>query len=132
VVKQAGCRSANWGYLFEKPKTNVIEETIKQIEARIQSADSFTPERRKELVELLATLKAEAGELAKTHGEQAQNIVGFAQVTAHEATRAEQDPQQLDLSLKALRSSVQEFEESHPRLANIVNTISTTLSNSGI
>ena len=112
--------------------TNVIEETIKQIEARIQSSDSLTPERRRELVELLATLKAEAGELAKTHGEQAQSIVGFAQVTAHEATRTEQDPKLLDLSLEALRSSVHDFEKSHPRLAQIVNTISTTLSNSGI
>lgn len=110
----------------------MIEETIKQIEVRIQSADSLTPERRKELAELLTTLKAETSELAKTHGEQAQSIVGFAQVTTHEATRAEQDPKLLDLSLEALRSSVQDFEKSHPRLAQIVNTISTTLSNSGI
>jgi hypothetical protein len=110
----------------------VIEETIKQIEARIHSTDSLAPERRRELIELLATLKAEAGELAKTHGEQAQSIVGFAQVTTHEATRAEQDPKLLDLSLEALRSSVHDFEKSHPRLAHIVNTISTTLSNSGI
>ena len=110
----------------------MIEETIKQIEARIHSAESFTPEKRTELVELLAKLRAEAGELAKTHGEQAQSIVGFAQVTAHEATRTDQDPKLLDLSLEGLRSSVQDFEKSHPRLAQIVNTISTTLSNSGI
>lgn len=115
-----------------KAKPVVIEETIKQIEARIHSADSLTPEKRAELVELLGRLKAEAGELAKTHGEQAQSIVGFAQITAHEATRADQNPKLLDLSLEGLRSSVQDFEKSHPRLANIVNTISTTLSNSGI
>jgi len=110
----------------------VIEETIKQIEARIQAAESLRPERRRELIELLATLKAEADELAKTHGEQAQSIVGFAQVTAHEATRTEKNPKLLDLSLEALRSSVHDLEKSHPRLAHIVNTISTTLSNSGI
>ena len=45
----------------------MIEETIKQIEAQIQAAESLTPERRQELVALLATLKTEAGELAKTH-----------------------------------------------------------------
>lgn len=118
--------------ISSKPQTSVIDETIKQIEARIHSAESLTPEKRSELVELLAKLKAEAGELAKTHGEQAQSIVGFAQVTAHEATRTDQDPKLLDLSLEGLRSSVQEFEKSHPRLAHIVNTISTTLSNSGI
>jgi len=110
----------------------VIEETIKQIEARIHSTDALPPARRKELVELLATLRAEAGELAKTHGDQAQSIVGFAQMSAHEATRAARDPRLLDLSLEALRRSVHDFEKSHPQLAQLVNTISTTLSNSGI
>jgi chromosome segregation ATPase len=110
----------------------VIEETIKQIEARIQSAESLAPERRRELVDLLGTLKAEAGELAKTHQEQAQSIVGFAQATTNEATRAKQDPQLLNQSVETLRRSVEDFEKSHPRLAQIVNTISTTLSNSGI
>jgi len=111
---------------------SVIEETIKQIEAQIASAESLRPERRRELVELLATLKAEAGELAKTHQEQAQSIVGFTQATTHEATRAEQDPQLLDQSVATLRRSVEDFEKSHPRLAQIVNSISTLLSNSGI
>lgn len=110
----------------------MIDETIKQIEGRIQSADSLTPERRQELVVLLTKLKAEAAELAKTHEEQAQSIVGFTQVSAHEATRAEQDPKLLDLSLQGLRGSVEELEKSHPRLAQIVNSISTILSNSGI
>jgi hypothetical protein len=110
----------------------VIEETIKQIEARIQSTDALAPERRQELLQLLTKLKAESEELAKTHGDEAQSIVGFTQVTAHEATRAEQDPQLLNLSVEALRRSVEDFEKSHPRLAQIVNTISTTLSNSGI
>jgi prefoldin subunit 5 len=110
----------------------MIEETIKRIEARIQTTDSLTPERRHELIELLATLKAEAANLARTHGEQAQSIVGFTQVTTHEAMRTDQDPRLLNLSVQALRRSVEDFEKSHPRLAQIVNSISTTLSNSGI
>jgi hypothetical protein len=110
----------------------MIEETIKQIETQIQASDSLTPERRRQLLELLTTLKAESEELAKTHGAEAQSIVGLAQATAHEATRADQDPQSLGLSVDALRRSVEDLEKSHPRLAQIVNTISTTLSNSGI
>jgi len=110
----------------------MIEETIKQIKTRIQAADSLTPERRSELLDLLATLESEAGNLAKTHGEQAKSIVGFTQVTAHEATRAPQDPQLMNLSVEALNRSVADFETSHPRLAQIVNSISTTLSNSGV
>ena len=110
----------------------MIEETINQIKARIQGADSLTPERRRELLDLLATLESEASNLAKTHGEQAQSIVGFTQVTAHEATRAPQDPHLVNLSVEALNRSVADFETSHPRLAQIVNSISTTLSNSGV
>ncbi len=110
----------------------MIDETIKRIETRIQNSESLPQDRRDELLTLLATLKAEAGELAKTHNEQAQSIVGFTQVATHEATRAEQDSQLVKLSSQGLRQSVEEFETSHPRLAQIVNNISTTLSNSGI
>lgn len=110
----------------------MIEETIKRIEARIQAADSLPPKRRQELSELLAQLKAEAAKLARTHSEQAQSIVGFTQVVTHEAMRTEQDPRLLRLSIQALRRSVADFEKTHPRLAHIVNSISTTLSNSGI
>jgi hypothetical protein len=110
----------------------MIDETIKQIEARIQTTESLGPERRRELLELLGKLKAEAGELAKTHNEQAQSIVGFTQVSTYEAMRNEPNPQLLTLSTEGLRKSVTDFEQSHPKLAQVVNTISTTLSNSGI
>ena len=110
----------------------MIDETIKQIETQIQNADALAPERRRELLDLLTKLKAEAGELAKTHTEQAQSIVGFTQVSTYEAVRTEQNPQLLTLSTEGLRKSVAEFEQSHPKLAQVVNTISTTLSNSGI
>jgi len=110
----------------------MIDETITKIESQIQAADSLSPERRQELLELLARLKAETGELAKTHGEQAQSIVGFTQLTTYEATRSQKDSKLLDLSTQGLRQSVQEFEASHPKLAQIVNSISTPLSNSGI
>jgi hypothetical protein len=110
----------------------MINETIKQIEAQIQNAGSLAPERRRELLDLVTKLKAEAGELAKTHTEQAQSIVGFTQVSTYEATRTAQDPNLVNLSTEGLRKSVAEFEQSHPKLAQVVNTISTTLSNSGI
>lgn len=110
----------------------MIDNTIEKIEARIQSGESLSPERKQELLRLLATLKAEVTELSKTHGEQAQSIAGFAEVSTHEATRSAQDPRLLDLSLQGLTGSVEGFEKSHPRLVQIVNTISNTLSNLGI
>jgi hypothetical protein len=108
------------------------EKTIGEIEARIRGADSINDNRKRELLQLLGTLKAEVGSLEKTHDEQARSIAGFAQLSAHEATRAKQNPQLLELSIRGLRSSVEGFEKSHPHLVAIVNTISNTLSNLGI
>lgn len=110
----------------------MIEDTISKIEARIQNADTIKEDRRHELLQLLGTLKSEVAELSKTHGEQAESIAGFAEVSTHEAIRSEQNPQLLNLSLRGLDSSVQELERSHPRLVQIVNAISNTLSNLGI
>lgn len=110
----------------------MIEDTIGKIEARIQSSDAIKDERRRELLDLLGTLKSEVADLSQTHEEQAQSIAGFTELSTHEATRSEQDPQLLKLSLEGLTSSVAGFEQSHPRLVQIVNTISHTLSNLGI
>jgi hypothetical protein len=110
----------------------MIEDTIGKIEAKIQSAEALKEEKRRELTQLLGTLKAEVAELSKTHQEQAESIAGFAEVSTHEATRAEQNPHLLRLSLEGLSSSVAELRESHPRLVQLVNTISNMLSNLGI
>ena len=110
----------------------MIEDTIGKIESRIQSADAIKDDRKQELMELLGTLKAEVAKLSKTHEEQAESIAGFAERSALEATRTEQNPQLLQLSLQGLSSSVEEFEKSHPQLVRIVNAISNTLSNLGI
>jgi len=110
----------------------MIKETISAIQARIQGAESLNDERRRELFQLLATLENEVDDLSRTHREQAQSIAGFAQLSAHEATRGTPHPQLLDLSLQGLRSSVDGFENSHPKLVQIVNAISNTLANLGI
>ena len=108
------------------------DDPISKIEAKIQSAGSISEDKRRELLQLLGTLKSEITRLSETHGEQAQSIAGFTEVSAHEATRSEQNPELLDLSLKGLSSSVEGFEKSHPQLVQIVNSISNMLSNLGI
>ena len=110
----------------------MIEKTISEIEAQITGANAVSAERKAELLQLLGTLKTEVAELSKTHSEQADSIVGFARVSTHEATRQEPDEQLRELSLQGLRSSAAGFEESHPTLVLIVNTISKTLSDLGI
>ncbi len=110
----------------------MIEDTISKIEEQIQSSEAIKDERRRELLQLLGTLKSEVANLSKTNSDQARSIAGFAQVSTHEAIRPEQNPDLLNLSLQGLKSSVQELEETHPRLVQIVNAISSTLSNLGI
>ena len=110
----------------------MIEKTISEIEAKIGGSDSVSAERKAELLKLLGTLKTEVAELSKTHEEQADSIAGFAKLSAHEATRVDQNPQLRELSNQGLLSSVDGIEKSHPRLVQIVNAISKTLSDLGI
>lgn len=110
----------------------MIDKSISEIEARIRGADSIPEEKRSELLKMLGTLKSEVEKFSRTHGDQAQSIAGFTELSAHEATRAQQNPELLELSLKGLTSSVEGFEKSHPKLVQIVNAISNTLSNLGI
>jgi Mg2+ and Co2+ transporter CorA len=110
----------------------MIEKTITEIEAKINGAESVSPERRRELLQLLATLKTEVAKLSQTNAEQADSIAGFTQLSAHEVMRTEQNPQLRELSLRGLRSSVEDLEQSHPGLTQIVNRISQSLSEWGI
>jgi hypothetical protein len=110
----------------------MIDDTIRKIEAKIQGADSIHSDRKAELLQLLGTLKSEISTIPEDDREQAESIAGFAERSAHEATRAKQNPELLNLSLKGMTSSVEGFEKSHPQLVQIVNSISQTLSNIGI
>lgn len=110
----------------------MIEDTVSNIESKIKASDSINEDKKRELLELLERLKSEVGTLSRTHGEQAESIAAFTEVSAHEATRAEQNPELLKLSLKGLSSSVDGFEKSHPKLVQIVNAISNMLSNWGV
>jgi len=110
----------------------MIRDTISEIEAKLQNSSAISPEAKRELTELLARLKGEVVELARTDAEKAQNIASFAQASTNEATRAEKDEEQLKVSIDTLSGSVEGFEESHPQLVQIVNRICTTLSNLGI
>jgi Mg2+ and Co2+ transporter CorA len=110
----------------------MIDDTIRKLETRIEGADAIKDDRRRELLQLLGTLRSEIAQLSTTHDEHAQSIARFTELSTHEATRTEQDPRLRDLSLKGLSSSVEGFEKSHPRLVQIVNAISNELANLGI
>ncbi len=110
----------------------MAEETISQLETRIREAKSLDEEKKRELLHLLSTLKAEVSELSKTHAEHTRSITSFTEVSIHEAMREVKNPQLLKLSLQGLSTSVEGIESSHPKLVGIVNSICHVLSNIGI
>ncbi len=110
----------------------MIQDTIQKLEAKLSGNAGIKPENKTELLGLLGQLKGEINSLAETDSEGAQTVAGFAEVSTHEATRAQRDPELVELSVKGLSRSVTSFEESHPQLVAVVNRIATTLSNMGI
>src|SRR3954464_7067392 len=102
------------------------DDILGKLKARIENSDTIKGERRREMLDLLNTLKSEVGSLSKTQPEKAESIAGFTELSTREATRADRNPKLLNLSLEGLKSSVEEFEETHPRLVQIVNSISST------
>lgn len=117
-----------------KPRNHVhvIEDTLEKIDARVRAADSIAADRKLELLALLGTLHAEVAALAETHGEHAESIARFTELSTREATRTQRNPRLLELSLAGLSSSVEDFEQSHPRLVEIANAISNALVSLGI
>jgi hypothetical protein len=88
--------------------------------------------KKAELQQHLTKLRAEVDELARTDAEGAKTVAGFAELSAHEATRTKPNPELLELSVTGLRKSVQQFEQTHPRLVEIVGSLSAALSNVGL
>ena len=109
----------------------MLEETIAKIERELQTG-AVDQARKTELLGLLSTLRSEVKALAVTHSDQAESVATFAALSTHEATRKQQQPRLLEFSLRGLAASAEELEASHPKLVEVVNQISTMLSNMGI
>jgi Domain of unknown function (DUF4404) len=110
----------------------MIRDRLDKIEEKLRQSKTVKESDKTELLILLATLRTEITDLSRTHYEHAESIAGFAELSAHEATRSEKSPELFNLSIEGLTSSVQGFEGSHPKLVGIINTFCTMLSNLGI
>src|SRR6516164_9159247 len=98
----------------------MTDERIQRIKSAVESADHISPEKKAELLDVLAKLKKAIAEVAQTHEKDAQSISRFVEASAHEAARNEKHPQGLERVLRGLRQSVQKFEASHPELTAFV------------
>ena len=98
----------------------MIEETIRQIEARLNDSTKLAPETRAELLGLLGKLRAEAAQLPAR-----EKVPGDPLAEAVEVKTLQDD-------VTRLRHSVEEFEDSHPKVVQLVNHIANTLAGLGI
>ena len=108
----------------------MIDETIEKTQQQLKQSRNLSPEKRAELMDLVAQLKTEVANLSESDPERAQTIAGFAERSAQEATRETQEP--VKNAIDELESSVTGFEAAHPKLTAVVNRIASTLSNLGI
>jgi hypothetical protein len=117
---------------FREALTVMIPETLSQIEARIRQTSSLTEDNKAELLKLLAALRTEIGDLARTKSDEAHRIAAIAHNSTEAATHDQTNPELVKQSLDQLASAVSGFEESHPRLVEVVNRMATMLARSGI
>ncbi|MDZ7830429.1 MAG: DUF4404 family protein [Desulfobacterales bacterium] len=110
----------------------MLKHTLEKIEAKIKQSPNIPEEKKTEYFDLLKQLNNEINELDKTDHEKAKSVKEFTKAAAHESTREEINPRLFQIALDGLSSSVREFEASHPRLVQTVNSISTFLSKIGI
>ncbi len=110
----------------------MLNDRIETIQTIIEQSGNIPAERKAELLQLVAGLQSEIAALSQTHGDEASSITRFADVSAHEAVRAQKNPQLAETALNGLRASVQDFEETHPALFGVVSRFATALSNMGL
>ncbi|RLA04004.1 MAG: hypothetical protein DRQ60_08810 [Gammaproteobacteria bacterium] len=112
----------------------MIKERLDQIEKKLHAADELADDLREQLLEKLEELKAElkSEKAASFDPESLGSLVGFTQLSAHEALRPQQDPELLKLALKGVDRNLERFETDHPTLVSVVNNFCIMLANMGI
>lgn len=108
----------------------MIAERLAKLEGALRDNPNLSDGARQELLGLVSALRAEMASLADTHS--AQQIAGSAEAAVNASIQREQQRQRANQAVEGLAASVREFEASHPKLVEIVDQLTVTLSNMGI
>ena len=109
---------------------DMTDERIQKIKSAVEAADHISPEKKTELLAVLAKLKPAIAEVAQTHEEEAERISQFVEASAHEVAHKKEPPE--SEGLHRLKQTVEKFEASHPQLTAFVTEYSAVLSGLGI
>ena len=104
----------------------MIHDTLTKLETKLAAAQQLDESTRGEVERLMKTLHAEIDVLARTH------TTGAGQITEKVVRVESAEAHELQEALQGLLAEVTGFEQSHPKLTQLVNRISTTLANLGI
>ena len=104
----------------------MIQEKLQSIEEKIQNSSTMNSESKSEILKLLAELKSEFTEVAS---EKSDEIASLDSINRLES---EEDDGLIKHALHEVSESIKEFEGNHPKLVQVVNSICTQLSNSGL
>jgi prefoldin subunit 5 len=110
----------------------MTDERIRKIKSAVESADHISPEKKAELLDVLAKLKPAIAKVAQTHEEDAQSISRLVEDSAHEVASKNERPESVKRILQRLKQTVEKFEASHPELTAFVTEYSAVLSGLGI
>jgi len=109
----------------------MTDERIQKIRSAVESADHISPEKKAELLAVLAKLKPAIAEVAQTSEEEAESISRFVEASAHEVA-SKKESESVEKRLNRLKQTVEKFEASHPQLTAFVSEYSAVLSGLGI
>jgi hypothetical protein len=107
-------------------------EIISRIENIVQEAPSLPAEKRDELLALVAALRKEIDTVAPDRAQAAHEIAVETHALAEKSLAPGAARQAGIQPMRALTHSLNQFEDSHPRLVQVTNAICTALSNLGI
>ena len=110
----------------------MTDERIQKIKSAVEAADHISPEKKTELLAVLAKLKPAIAEVAQTSEEEAESISRFVEASAHEVASKKERPESVEKVLHGLKQTVEKFEASHPQLTAFVTEYSAVLSGMGI
>lgn len=105
---------------------------IEAIEKKIAATSQIDAKIKKDLLDLMRSLKAELAGLKEMHPETAHNIADKTNISAEKILNSDSGENGLQKDIEGLQETVGEFEVSHPKLVQVVNRLCMMLSDIGI
>ena len=104
----------------------MIQEKLKSIEERINSSASMKKENKEAILKLLSELQSEFDQVETEKTDQIASLESLGKL------ETEEDEGLIKSAFNEVSDSIKEFEENHPKLIQVVNSICTQLSNAGL